>query len=641
VDCKIVKPSRRINQVRSTVVQDHTMNRMRRAPSVFSAACLSLTFLSAAGAAAAQQVTQTQTIRIDSGDGMPLNMLPPGRTAKTGTSALRGRIVAADTGSAVRRAQVRISGPDIGTKTALTDNQGRYEFKELPSGRFNVSVTKPGYVTMQYGQRRPFEPGKPIDLGDAQLMEKVDLSLPRGGVLAGRVVDEAGEAVAEADVMAMRMEFQNGKRRLVPTGRNAATNDLGQFRIYGLPPGEYYVSASLRSMNLMVMDMLGGANKGGPVGSNQDAGYAATYYPSTPSPGEAQRVTLAVGQELPSVDIQLQPVRLAKISGVALTSEGKPMSGAMVMLMPSMKDALMFMPGGTTRTDKDGNFTLNSVTPGDYSLQVQSMGGAFATSAGGNLMMFNLRTSEDGASSQAAGPVQREFGSTALNVAGDDITGLVVTGMRGAKASGTIKFGGGAQPDGVNNVRVTAPATDADNNPMPAFGSSNVKDGGVFEIDSLVGSHTFRALNLPKGWSLKSVRYNGEDVTDHGIEFKPGEDVAGIEIELTSTTQTVVGAVASDTNQPVKDYTVVIFADDPQKWALAQNRWIASARPDQDGRYRVTSLPPGHYYAIAVDYVAQGDWQDPEWLARASKKATTFTLDEGSNKTLDLKLAGS
>src|SRR5215471_9878565 len=219
-----------------------------------------------ATAAFGQQVTQT--IRVDSGDGLPINMLPPGRTPKTGTSAVRGRIVAGETGTPVRRAQVRISGPDIGSKTALTDNQGRYEFRDLPAGRFNVSVSKSGYVTMQYGQNRPFEPGKPIDLVDTQVMEKLDVALPRGGVIAGRVGDEAGEAVAEADVTAMRMQFQNGKRRLVPTGRNAQTNDLGQFRIYGLPPGEYYVSASYRSA-ILLMDMIGAANAGGPTGSNQ------------------------------------------------------------------------------------------------------------------------------------------------------------------------------------------------------------------------------------------------------------------------------------------------------------------------------------------------------------------------------------
>ncbi|HEX6464746.1 MAG TPA: carboxypeptidase-like regulatory domain-containing protein [Vicinamibacterales bacterium] len=609
---------------------------MLKNAALLSALSLCLSPLLPGASASAQEVQQT--IRINTSDTGPLNLLPPGRDPKTGTSALRGRIVGGDTGSPVRRAQVRVSGPDIGTKSTLTDNQGRYEFKDLPAGRFNISVSKSGYVTMQYGQSRPFEPGTPIELVDAQVLDKVDVALPRGGVLAGRIVDETGESVADADVTAMRMQFQNGKRRLVPSGRNATTNDLGQFRIYGLPPGDYFVSASLHNLSSMMVDFLG-PGAGGSAGSNQESGYASTYYPSTPNPAEAQRVTLTIGQELASVDIQLQPVRLAKITGMALGSDGKPMSGAMVMLLPSAKDALMLLPAGTSRTDKNGNFTLNGVTPGDYSLQLQS-GGAMFQSAGGAVAFFSMKTPTDDPSSQSAGPAQREFGSAALTVSGDDITGLVVTGTRGAKAAGTIKFDRGAHPDGATNVRVTAPATD-DTAPMPSMGMSSVKDDGTFEIEGLAGTHIFRVANPPRGWTLKSITYNGEDVTDRGIEFRPGEDVSGIEIALTSSVQTVIGTVSSDTAEPVKNYTVVIFADDPQKWPLMQNRWVTSARPDQDGRYRVTSLPPGHYYAIAVDYVAQGEWQDPEWLARAAKKATAFTLDEGVNKTLDLKLAGT
>src|SRR3954463_15377743 len=146
-------------------------------------------------------------------------MLPPGRQAKTGTGRLRGRVVAGDTGAIVRRAQVRISGPDIGSKTAFTDAQGRYEFRDLPAGRFNVSVSKSGFVTMQYGQTRPFEPGRPIELADAQVMEKADLALPRGGAVSGRTLDDFGEPVADASVGAMRMQYSGGKRRLVPAGR--------------------------------------------------------------------------------------------------------------------------------------------------------------------------------------------------------------------------------------------------------------------------------------------------------------------------------------------------------------------------------------------------------------------------------------
>jgi protocatechuate 3,4-dioxygenase beta subunit len=595
-----------------------------------------LTLVAAAPLASAQEVRQQIQV-VGPGEGAPLQMLPPGRQAKTGTGRLRGRVVATDTGSAIRRAQVRISGPDIGTKTALTDVQGRYEFRDLPAGRFNVSVSKSGFVTMQYGQNRPFEPGRPIELAEAQAMDKADVSLPRGSVLAGHIVDEFGEAVADAEVVAMRMQFQNGKRRLVPSGRNAQTNDLGQFRIYGLPPGEYYVSASLRNINAMVFDMLGGA--GGPVGSNQSAGYASTYYPGTPNPAEAQRVALSVGQELASVDIQLQPVRLAKITGTAVGSDGKPMGGAMVMLMPSMRDAMQFLPGGTSRTNADGQFTLSGVTPGEYSLQVQSMG-ALMTAAG-NAMTLAFSVNDRASGAPQTPPQEREFAMATVTVAGEDISGMVVVATRGAKASGTIAFEGGVKPEGVGGIRVTAPSVDADGSPMPGLGAAIVKDTGTFDVDGLIGARVFRAANLPKGWVLKSVTLNGEDVTDKGIEFKPGQDVSGIEIELTSRSTSINGSVTDDRGNAVKDYTVVIFAEDEAKWALPMNRWMSSARPDQDGRFKFSNLPPGPYYAIAVDYVAAGEWQDPEWLSRASKKATRITLDDGGAKNLDLKLAGS
>ncbi|HEY2433449.1 MAG TPA: carboxypeptidase-like regulatory domain-containing protein [Vicinamibacterales bacterium] len=601
-----------------------------------AAACLCAAALTPASA---QEVRQTIRIEASGGDAGPISFLPPGREAKKGTSGLKGRIVGSDAGSPLRRAQVRINGPDIGSKTTLTDAQGQYEFRELPAGRFTLTITKSGYVTMQYGQSRPFEPGRPIELADAQLLDKIDVALPRGSVLAGRVVDEFGETVADADVTAMRLQYQNGRRRLVATGRNASTNDLGQFRIYGLPPGEYYVSATLRNMTMMAMDLVGG----GAAGANsQTSGYASTYYPSTPNAGEAQRVSVAIGQELTTVDIQLQPVKLARVSGAAIGSDGKPMGGAIVMLMSSAKDALMFGPGATTRTDKDGNFTLTGVTPGEYSLQAQSSGGMFQSTAGGNVMAFAFTMSDSPAAGPGAGePQQREFATASVSVAGEDLTGLVLMGTRGAKVSGRIVFEGGANPDGVTGIRVTTPSTDADAGPTPTFGLGQVKDGGVFDIDSLVGGHTFRAVNLPRGWMLKRVMLNGEDVTDRGVDFKPGADVNGIDIELTNRLTSIAGTVSAATGQPVKSYTVVVFPVDEQKWALPQNRWTASTRPNQDGEFKLASLPPGEYYAAAVEYVAQGDWQDPEWLARAAKTATRFALDEGASKTLELKLSGS
>jgi hypothetical protein len=586
-------------------------------------------------AAAAGQVQVQQQIQVSPAPGQP-PMLGPNREVKTGTGRIRGRVLSGETGSPIRRAQVRISGSDIGSKTALTDQNGRYEFRDLPAGRFTLNVTKAGFVQMQYGQNRPFEPGRPIELAEAQTLDKADVTLPRGSVLSGRVVDEFGEPVADANVSAMRMQFLNGRRRLVNAGRNSQTNDLGQFRLFGLPPGEYYVSATLRSMDLMMGDMMGGP--GGPVGSTTNSGYAATYYPGTPSPADAQRVTVAVGQEVGSVDIALAPVKLAKITGTAMGSDGKPMAGAMVMLMPAMREAMLFMPGGTSRTSRDGQFTLSNVPPGDYSLQVRSTGAMFTQMAGGGAMMFSVATDGPGAPPPPPGRQESEFASLPVSVAGDDITGLVVVGTHGAKASGRLVFEGSARPDALNTLRISAPPIDPDGGPVPGLGTG-VKENGTFEMTGLVGTRVLRLTNFPKGWHLKSVHANGADVTDTGIEFKPGEEVTGIDIELTQKTTAISGMVSDSHGQPTKDCTVVVFPDDQQKWTLPLNRWTASARPDQDGQFKVANLPPGRYFAIAVDYVATGEWNDPEWLERARTRATAFTLDEGATKTLELKLS--
>ena len=273
---------------------------------------------------------------------------------------------------------------------ALTDAEGRFEFKELPAGRFTLNASKSGYVSAQDGQTRPFESGRPIELADKQVLGKADIGMPRGGVISGRIVDEFGEPLPDAVVSAMRQSWSNGRRRLLPTGRTNQTNDLGQFRMYGLPPGEDHVSATLRNTDVMMMDaaLLGGPSSGA-SGSTPASGYAPTYFPGTTSAANAQRVTVTIGQEAQNTDFALAPVRLARISGTVMTSEGKPLDGAMVTATPTSRTgdmAMLFMGGGTGRTSKDGAFVMTSVAPGDYVLNVRSF--RMITSGSGDTMMF-------------------------------------------------------------------------------------------------------------------------------------------------------------------------------------------------------------------------------------------------------------
>ena len=198
----------------------------------------------------------------------PVRAQGPRAEAPRGTAVLRGQIVAADNGSPIRRAQVRVTSPDAREgRIATTDAQGRFEIKELPAGRYTITASKGGFVSLQYGQRRPSESGTPLELGDGQTIEKITIGLPRGSVLGGRISDEFGEPVANASVMAWRYAYAAGTRRLMPAGQNArdTTDDQGHYRLFGLPPGDYYVSAILRTGGPEVTDPMG-----------EQSGYAST-----------------------------------------------------------------------------------------------------------------------------------------------------------------------------------------------------------------------------------------------------------------------------------------------------------------------------------------------------------------------------
>jgi hypothetical protein len=521
---------------------------------------------------------------------------------------------------------VNISNSDIGGKTAVTDAQGRYEFRDLPAGRFTLSASKPGFLDTKYGQSRPSERGRPIELAEGQTLDKIDVALPRGGAISGHILDEFGDPIPDVNVTAMRIERATGKR--VSAGRMSTTNDLGSFRLFGLPPGEYYVAATAHGNEPMAMMQAIGS---GPTASNI-TGYATTYYPATPNPAEAQRIALAVGQEA-SVDVQMSPVRLARITGRAVGSDGSPISRSMVMLMPVGVEYTGMMTGGT-ETDKDGAFTISGVAPGEYFVQVQSL--AALMTAFDAMRAF----SDEASNAPPPPPVKREYAIAKVSVSGEDIAGLTITGTRGATASGQVIFEHGERPEPLTSLRLIAETMDVQNvhlESVPPFAA--LKENGRFEVEGLMGRQRFQIMNPPKGWFLKGITHEGDDVTDTGYDFKPAEDVKGFEIILTTRSQTLTGVVAGDRGEPLMDSTVVVFPADEEKWAETRSRWYGSTQTDQEGRFRFSELPAGSYFAIAVESDSLNDWMDPEWLRAAAKNATKVTLDEGATKRLDLKLS--
>jgi protocatechuate 3,4-dioxygenase beta subunit len=531
---------------------------------------------------------------------------------QTGTAVLRGLVVGGETGAPLRRAIVRLSGDGMREgRIASTDEQGRWELRDLPAGRFSLSASKAGYVTLQFGQRRPFEQGRPVEVRDGQTLENVNFNLPRGGVIAGHVNDEFGEPVAEAMVMALRYRYFNGQRRLVPAGRFSQTDDEGSFRIYGLAPGDYYLSATLRTF------MFGAGD------STSRSGYAPTYYPGTGSSQQAEKIAVGLGAEMTGITFSLLPVRTATITGTALDSQGRPMAGAFVQLVESSGDggggAFMMSFGGGTQVGENGHFRLTSVGPGNYTVMAREM-----------------RPGREG---------EGEVAEAQVSVGGEDITGLMMVGTKGATLHGQVLFdvqpaAGSVKP---SSVAITATPKDPSAPPQRMFGPGmrdRVNDDWTFDLRAMTGPVVIRTFRTPPGYVLKAVLLNGQDVTDTGFAFRPGETVNGLQVVLTTQSGSVTGAVTDDRGQPVSDYAAVIFAEDRAKWGFL-SRYVMLARPDQQGAFEAKPLPPGKYLAAAVSYIEDGEQTNPETLERLRSVATPFTLGEGGQQALTLKVVNA
>lgn len=567
----------------------------------------------------------------------------PATTTAPATGKMSGRVVAGDTGRPIKRARVFLNAAEMpGGRGALTDDSGVFEFADLPAGRYTVNASKSGYIQLSFGQRRPLQAGTPISLQSGQQLKGIDFALPRGGVVSGRVSDETGDVMPGVQVQVMRYQYQQGDRRLVPAG-NGQTDDRGVYRVWGLNPGDYYVSATARNEGLgrgnpaqiqaaiaQAQDAIAAARgnaagRGGrganiaalaglaPTDDQEQLMYAPTYYPGVGSPSDARAVTVGVSQEVDSIDFALQLVRTARVSGHVENPDGSWTAQGNVQLAPQATGARgNFGQNYGGRIGWDGQFTIANVPPGQYTLRARNQD-----------RDAPLSTSQP------------------LSVAsGGDLTNVVVVLQTGGSLSGSLVFlpGSTPVPGDLSQIRITAPASEPDDNVGPQANPRVNKDG-TFTMDGVtVGSHVVRANGNLRGWNLKSVEISGRDVTDTPIEVRSGQKIGNVVLTFTDKVSEIDGSVTDASGQPVTEYTVLAFSTNNAHWR-AQSRQIATARPDQTGMFKIRNLPSGEYYVVTIDPSESGEWFDPQYLDQHRAGAARVTLGDGDIKTQDFRVA--
>jgi protocatechuate 3,4-dioxygenase beta subunit len=538
-----------------------------------------------------------------------LLLLPLALAAQTkpdDSCSVSGQVSNAATGEPVRRAMVSLRRIDVSpgvtniqvSGTGATDATGRFAIAGIAPGKYRLSAERSGFIATQYGARGPNKAGTLLTLEPGQKSSDLAIRLTPQGVIAGRVLDEEGEPVASVDVQVLRQQYMQGRKQMARTG-GATTNDLGEYRVFGLPPGRYYVSANSRQNYTL------------PQAEDE---YVTTFFPRTTDAAAAAPMDVAPGAQLRNVDIPLAKMHTATVRGHVATEIRPPASGENpqrpnLNVMLSARSAMM-VGGGSARgapVTPEGNFEFRSVTAGSYFLI-----GALNTAG----KTFSARV-----------PVE---------VGGSNVEGVSLTIRGGVPVSGRVRVEG---ETAVNLAQVRLNLLPAEPGavqfgPMP---TQQLKEDGTFQMDDVAADRYNVSINgLPEGFYVKSVRSANVDVTAQGLDVAAGSP-APLDVVLSPNAAQVTGTVLDPKTQKAAPMMMVVMVPQ-EKERRDRESFYRTATTDLSGQFTFKSVPPGEYRVYSWEEADYGAWMDPDFLKPLESRGEPVSLQEGARPAIQVNL---
>ena len=508
---------------------------------------------------------------------------------------IAGTVKSAVDGAPVARARVAAAAAGSQPYVTLTSVDGTFVLRDLPAAAYTLTVTRTGYATYTHGQGRRAA-ATPITVAAGQSIANVAIVLGPGRHVAGRILDEDGSPFAGAVVEALMARSDAGRDALV-SAATASTDDRGEFRLHGLAPGEYIVSAADPAFT-------GVATSAGTVR------YPPTYYPGVGSSAEATPVIVPATSDPPRLEFRLKLAPPARVSGRVSAHDGRELlSAAILMTAIDGRGAASDVPADPSIAP-DGRFSFGHVAPGRYRIRARA----------------------------ETVPGRPLFALGSIEVQGSDIDGIRITLRPAARIEGTLVVDrrNGARPPPFSTLRVRAPSIEGG-----SFGDATgpVQPDGSFALGGVgTGPHQIVVDGLTAPWTLKQVVYRGADVTDRIVEVGEKEQTHGVRVTITDVTTVVAGVVEDPRRRPVPNAGVLIFSRTPLYW-MRTNRHMRAAYTDPDGRFTISGLPAGQYVAIATMDADESDLGRRDRLRRLEPLGTPLQLDtDNARATLTLTL---
>ncbi len=556
--------------------------------------------------------------------------------------SIAGYIVKMGTSDPVSKAVVTLSAFNGGPSqsyTATTTSGGQFNFQNLDPGQYRLSVTRSGYVRMEYGARSPNRPGLPITLSAGQKLTDVVLQIMPAGTIAGRVFDRDGEPLANVTVEALKYSYQEGQR-VMNVVQTARTNDLGEYRLFWMQPGQYFVSATPSEgqrgvlLNALatagpgiagaigeIVGNLGGGRGAAPAASTDrdqaTEGYIPVYYPGTTDAQSAAPINLLAGVVFSGVDLTVAVVRTLRVQGQVINGvSGQPAQNASITLLPVQRQAGgggfrggIRNPGNfRSRINNQGAFDIRGVVPGSYEL----------------IAVVN------GRDTRMSARLPLEIGNSDVqNVSLILSPGFTLTGrltMEGQQASAgnqnLSRMRVMLRPDSAAQIAGAPPA-------------SPVQNDGTFSLQQ-VGRDDYRltVTGMPRNAYVKMARYGGIDVLNEGLRLDR-QPTGPLEILVSANTGITDGVVQNEKLEPAANVTVVLVPEATRRTRLDLYRTTST---DAAGHFHIEGVPPGDYRAFAWEDVETGAWQDPDFIRQFEDRGRPVRVNESSTSNIELRV---